>query len=501
MNRLRDRGRNRLGIHRSGAIFASGLWLLLVAAASLAPNGSRSAAWASTIQSNPYALIEDELYDEERESFSAFLGTLTQPEQDVLTSFANRLDDGERGLFALLLIESNAQAAKDLLALLARLDNPQLTFFASDLGNRPFTQWQAIPVLLQSSSIAEAEIELFLDAGQDDCWLESGGQMIGGGGFDSDRPVGATICSDAALQFRSVYRHKPLRVIRGVLARDGEAPWQAQLALHGAITRANHSAADRAKQIEDFGEPLDDWEINHACGAAYIGGRFLLTAAHCIGGLRDADFFDGRRIRLGTRRIDGNHNLVKIRTVTRHADYQSDTHANDIALIELQETPNFSRLKAAGLPTTAKANPPAWTSLLLTGWGYSKATWSAGNARAIDGQFQQRAMPELLKGTVRLQPNSACNNNSNFRKKKYRILNGQLCAGSDTGVDSCRGDSGGPLVDTRDGTLIGLVSYGPGCGLKDTPGVYVDVRYYADWVARAKKAAAKAKPQRKYLFR
>lgn len=484
--------RNR---RRTGAIAALGLCLFPVPVAANGPN-----ALASTSGSAAYERISSELYDDEAGRFRDFYDSLSEDGKAVLTEVTGRLGEGQRGTFVLMLMDMDPELARRMLALFASFDSAQLDFVAGHMSERTYEKWQLIPDLLEAEQVETVRAELLGDADLSACY--AGDTSDAGIGDDTDpaQVAEGQICSEAVLDFRGYYWRTPYRVVRGVHADPDEAHWQAQLALHGVSTKAFHSASARESQRKQFGRNLHDWEINHICGAVYIGARFLLTAAHCIDSSRDAVFFDGRRIRLGTQRIDGNHNLLRIRTVIRHKDYDSQTHQNDIALVELTETPRFKNLTEAKLPQSGRSGLGNGVLLMLTGWGYQRATESAGNIRAQDGQYQERAIARLLKGTLTLRPDSECNNNRNFRVKKYRLRPGQFCAGSQSGVDSCRGDSGGPLVDRRTGTLVGLVSFGPGCGLAKTPGVYVDVGYYTDWIVRAKAAAGRGRADTKYLF-
>ncbi|RLN97141.1 hypothetical protein BBJ28_00026850 [Nothophytophthora sp. Chile5] len=59
-----------------------------------------------------------------------------------------------------------------------------------------------------------------------------------------------------------------------------------------------------------------------------------------------------------------------------------------------------------------------------------------------------------------------------------------VCAGGQTNKDSCQGDSGGPLISemSAEDVLIGVVSWGNGCGLAGYPGVYARVSSGREWI-------------------
>lgn len=58
------------------------------------------------------------------------------------------------------------------------------------------------------------------------------------------------------------------------------------------------------------------------------------------------------------------------------------------------------------------------------------------------------------------------------------------------GKDACQGDSGGPLWQWTGNSydpevraeLVGIVSYGKKCALKDKPGIYTKVSAFLDWI-------------------
>ena len=91
---------------------------------------------------------------------------------------------------------------------------------------------------------------------------------------------------------------------------------------------------------------------------------------------------------------------------------------------------------------------------------------------------------DLLWTTVNMHSNAVCN------ARIYNMIGiAEICAGGGTGKDTCQGDSGGPLVcrvqddifDDAFYVLTGVTSYGWGCA-ETTPGVYVNVANFIDWI-------------------
>ncbi|BES94732.1 unnamed protein product [Nesidiocoris tenuis] len=110
------------------------------------------------------------------------------------------------------------------------------------------------------------------------------------------------------------------------------------------------------------------------------------------------------------------------------------------------------------------------------GWGYT-------------AEDQGQTSYDLMKVQLNLLPQQKCasllltavrDENSDLKFKK----NVQLCTLGKNGKDACQGDSGGPLICK--GFLVGIVSWGIGCGRKQTPGVWARIDAGIDWIIRTK---------------
>ncbi|MEH0418008.1 S1 family serine peptidase [Streptomyces sp. B21-083] len=198
------------------------------------------------------------------------------------------------------------------------------------------------------------------------------------------------------------------------------------------------------------------------CGGVAVGRTTVLTAAHCMG--EDV---------LGTP----PHRAKDLKVITGRTDLTS-AQGKEIAVSDTWVNPGYDRLSNAGdfaVLTLAEALPensvigmagagnPAYrpdTGATVYGWGditgggdYARSL-RAARVHVLSDSLCERAYPGSADGTYR--------------------ADSMLCAGEAAGgPDACQGDSGGPLV--AQGRLVGLVSWGSGCGRPGSPGVYTRI--------------------------
>ncbi len=211
------------------------------------------------------------------------------------------------------------------------------------------------------------------------------------------------------------------------------------------------------------------------CGGVAVGRTTVLTAAHCMDpevlGASPERVRDLRVIAGRTELLSQSGQEVAVRKVWVNPHYDGVTNSGDFAVLSLAEP-----LPATSVIGMAGAGDPAYragTPATVYGWG--DTTGSGSYAGRLHG------------ARVRVQPDAQCEKAySGGSNGTYRAET-MLCAGEVAGGrDACQGDSGGPLV--AQGRLIGLVSWGAGCGWAGSPGVYTRISDVLDtlgWPATA----------------
>ncbi|MGW8377278.1 serine protease [Streptomyces sp. ODS28] len=205
------------------------------------------------------------------------------------------------------------------------------------------------------------------------------------------------------------------------------------------------------------------------CGGALVGTRTVATAAHCLSreilGMSHKRLNDLKVI-VGRGDLNGKTGReVRVAKMWVNPKFDSKTNSGDVAVLTLAKAqPKRSVIGMANKGDSAYA---AGTPARVFGWGDT-----SGN-----GDYSAT----LRAASVQMQKDSDCQRAypGNADGKFERAT--MVCAGvPQGGKDACQGDSGGPLV--AKGRLVGLVSWGTGCGEKGRPGVYTRVSAVADLI-------------------
>lgn len=240
-------------------------------------------------------------------------------------------------------------------------------------------------------------------------------------------------------------------VIGGYEVRAEESPWVV------ALASRDRFGATRGGQF---------------CGGVVVAPTTVMTAAHCLSTAvlgKDAASVRDLQIIAGRSQLAGNGGQeVPVRETWITPEYDPVTNSADMALLTLAEALPAERV----LPVASEGDPAyeVGTAATVYGWGDTRG----------DGSYAS----SLRAARVSVLPDETCEGAyPGGRTSRYQRST-MLCAGDPQGGhDACQGDSGGPLI--AGGRLIGLVSWGSGCGRPDGPGVYTRVSAVAPPLAGA----------------
>lgn len=256
----------------------------------------------------------------------------------------------------------------------------------------------------------------------------------------------------------------------GMIAFCASAPAQPSAVVQPRIVNGNPSAPGQFPYIALL--QITRSTTTTICGGSLLNRDWILTAGHCASNARHIS------IHLGAHRIENDTTNEPNRVVVTanlqssviHSGYNQLLALNDIALLRLQSTIQFSAfIQPVRLPA-ANSGLFVGRTVLASGWG-RKYTQAGIHAE------------ELQWARLVVITNDECRRSLS----SIAVRDTTMCAIGPMAESVCNGDSGGPLV--LDGyltrTLIGVVSFGHrnGCDLGHPQG-FTRVTEYLSWITR-----------------
>lgn len=199
----------------------------------------------------------------------------------------------------------------------------------------------------------------------------------------------------------------------------------------------------------------------HMCAGVIYSERVVLTAAQCVFDLTN----DTKVMVVGAANSrNGTDGLIyPVANWTHHPQFNTIDIDYDIGLIFLDAAFDLSN-NGLRVVELRPERPATGREATVVGWGY-REEWGPNS-------------PHLEQAHVPVVGSVQCNQIYG----EGEITERMICAGNveQGGQDACQGDTGGPLM--IDEQLVGLVSWGRGCGRPGYPSVYTFVPGLKSWI-------------------
>lgn len=260
--------------------------------------------------------------------------------------------------------------------------------------------------------------------------------------------VSVAVCAAlASVSVHAASADNTSRIINGAPSAKGDWPFMAALISTGKTA-----------------------SLGQFCGGSFIGGRYVLTAAHCVNQTSP----DKIEVSVGIHDLSNEATegqRVGVQAIYMHENYDANLSDNDIAIIELDREITATNIQLASntlVDSLETSNP----DLTVIGWGNMSTT-----SDLFPNTLYQVNVPYVDRSTCQ-----------NIGGNYSTVGDDAICAGyAEGGKDSCQGDSGGPLLYNDNGTYkqVGVVSWGKECAQPNAYGVYTNVGYFNQgWITQ-----------------
>ncbi|XP_013141832.1 PREDICTED: trypsin CFT-1-like [Papilio polytes] len=250
----------------------------------------------------------------------------------------------------------------------------------------------------------------------------------------------------------------------------------AQPRLPFAFTRVLGGAPTTISQYPILAQLLlDPWATNQYsqhCAGVILTSRHVISTAHCF----QYNENTGRnytkpyhwKVRVGSSYRTRGGVLHRVKNIIPHPSFDKYYYKNDVAVLVVATPITMTKFARQGTITKPGTDVAASSLCTLVGWGATQR----GGPQPDQLQYTMMVTIDQQECIIRYNTIGAV------------VTDSMFCAGNleMDGIDGCYGDSGGPLI--YKGVVVGLVSFGFGCGLRYYPGVYTKLSHFTDWIIK-----------------